>query len=135
MNAAFIPNKEGLQNTEVAYFEVTLAQFVANANVIEFEGIPGSEIVRGHVQVDTAFNTTGTDTYKVGDAIDDDRYLAATNLKATSRTALVPTGYQIFASNNKVRITRVPADTAATTGKIRVFVEYAVLGKTDTTQG
>lgn len=135
MNPAFIPNKDGLQNTEVAYFEVTLEQFVANGNIIELEGIPGSEIVRGHVQVDTAFNTTGTDTFKVGDALNDARYLAATNLKATSRTPLVPTGYQIFASNNKVTITRVPADTDATAGKIRVFVEYAVLGKADATQG
>jgi hypothetical protein len=135
MNAAFIPNKDGLQNTEACYFTISLAQFVANGNVVDIDVIPGAEVLRGHIVVETAFNTTGTDTLKIGDAVDDDRYLGATSIKAAARTAIVPTGYLIPGAGAKVRLTRTAADTAATVGSVRVFLEFAVLGKADTTQG
>lgn len=60
----------------------------------------GARVIGGFVKIDTAFDSTSTDTLKVGDGGDDDRYTAsAINIHATGCTALTITGYKYTATD------------------------------------
>lgn len=133
----YIKNSDGVQHKDVRFFAISLAAFVANDNVVEIELPPGSMVTEGFINKTTAFNTTGTDTIKIGDEVDDDRYLAATTLKTAALVSLVPTGYlHGFAGTpNILRITRTPADTAATAGEVYVGISTVAVGKAYHTQG
>ena len=90
---------------------------------------PGSAVViGGDVTVETASNDTGTATIAVGDAGSATRYLAATSIKAAARTPLVPTGYNNTAGDN-IRVTVANANGDATAGKVRLTVQYIILGR------
>ena len=91
---------------------------------------PGAIILGGALIVDTAFNTTGTATLALGDAVLATRYLAATSIKATGLTALTQTGY-IDTPGNALLATIALADAAATTGALRVQLEYITNGRVD----
>lgn len=137
MNPAYIPNYDSVQHPDARYMEITMAQFVARGNVVDLELPANCELVSGHIVVTDTYNSTGTDTIKIGDSVDDDRYLAATNLKAAARTALTPTGFIHGINGNppNLRITRTPADAAATKGTVRIYFQTAALGKAYHTQG
>jgi hypothetical protein len=56
--------------------------------------IPADAVVVGGMLVfSTLFNSATSDTFTVGDAVDDDEYAAGVNAKTTAYTALTPTGY------------------------------------------
>lgn len=133
----YIKNMDGVQHPDWRFFSISLAAFVANDNVVEIELPPGSQVIDGFINKTTAFNTTGTDTIKIGDSVDDDRYLAATTLKTVALTAITPTGFLhgYAGSPSKLRITRTPADTAATAGEVIIAVATLALGKSYHTQG
>lgn len=84
---------------------------------------PGSVVVGGSVVRETAFDTASY-TLSVGDSGSATRYLGATDLKATGRTALVPTGFRNVDGLN-IRLTVVNAD-VCTTGKAKVYVDYII---------
>lgn len=134
---SYIKNSDGVQSPAWRFFAISLAAFVANDNVVEIEVQPGSQVIDGFINKTTAFNTTGTDTIKIGDDADDDRYLAATSLKTTGLAAITPTGFLhgYAGSSNKLRITRTPADTAATAGEVIIAIATLALGKACYTQG
>lgn len=122
----------------VIFLEIALADFVARGNVIDFEAPPGTEFVGGEMVIVTAFNTTGTDTLSFGDGTSAARYLAATSLKAAAntRTAATPTGFKyVDAATPFLRLTRTPADAAATVGTVRIRADFATLGKSEWTVG
>lgn len=133
----YVKNSDGVQSAAWRFFAISLADFTANNNVVEIEVQPGSQIIDGFINKTTGFNTTGTDTVKIGDAIDDDRYLAATTIKTTGLASLTPTGYLhgYGGTPNKLRITRTPADNAATTGEVIIAIATLALGKACYTQG
>lgn len=133
----YVKNSDGVQHADWRFFAIPLALFVANSNVVEIELPPGSQVIDGFINKTTAFNTTGTDTIKIGDSVDDDRYLAATTLKTVALTAITPTGYLhgYAGTPSKLRITRTPQDTAATAGEVIVGVATLALGKSYHTQG
>lgn len=134
-NPTFIANLDGRQCRAVAHFALLLADFVGRANVIDLQVPDGAEVVGGNIVVTDTFDTTGTDTLSIGTPDSAARYMGATSLKAAARTAVVPTGYQHDVENNIVRLTRTPADSAATKGTVIVTLEYVVLGKSEWTQG
>lgn len=138
MNASFIPTQKLVQHADTRYIEITLAQLVANGNVVDIEVPENCQVSRGFLNVITPFNTTGTDTIKIGDSVDDDRHLAATSIKAAAQTgfiANIPFVYNTNGVTRFIRITRTPADNAATAGVVRVFIETIALGKSYYTQG
>ncbi len=133
--SGFIPNADGRQHADIAYFEVDLAGFTENTNVIELETADDCEVTRLFVNVIDAFNGGTTDTIQIGDPSDTDRYLAATSIKTTGLKAGTPTGFIHTGVNQKLVITRATSGTAATTGKLRVYVETVAIGKAYHTQG
>lgn len=134
-NPIFVPNLDAVQFSKHKYVELTLQNFIDRGNVIDLEVEVNAEITGGAINVTDTFNTTGTDTLSVGDSASATRYLGATNLKAAARTPLVPTGYVTLPTTNKVRLTRTPADGAATKGTVRVWFAYIRLGASEYTQG
>lgn len=92
---------------------------------------PNAVVVGGSVTRQEAFDTAGY-AVEVGDATDDDRYLASTDLKAVGSTALVPTGY-IHATGENIRISFTNTD-VCTTGKCIVRVDYVVLDRANEVQ-
>lgn len=86
-----------------------------------------SQVVGGDATVLTVSNDTGTSTYSIGDSGSATRYLGATNFKAAARTALVPTGYQ--GAGEAIRLTLANANGNATTGKLRVEVQFIIDGR------
>lgn len=79
-------------------------------------------VIGGEVIIETAFDTAGYDV-TIGDTAVTNRYLASTDLKATGRTALVPTGYRGAGENIVITFS---TDDACTTGKATVRVEFVI---------
>lgn len=133
----FIKNLDGRQHSDILYVEISAEQFAANDNVVEVEVADNSQVIRGFLNVTEAFNAATTDTIKVGDSVDDDRYLAVSDVKTAGLKAMTPTGYihGIGLTPQKLLITRVATGAAATAGKVRVFIETVALNKAYHTQG
>lgn len=137
MNPNPKPVKHSFDRGNVMTINLRLTEddFVENDNEIYVKLPLNAEVVIGAVNVVDTFNTTGTDTIKIGDDVDDDRYLAATNLKAAARTALTTTGHQTTGETMMVKITRTPADANATKGQVNVFIGYIFYGDGQYTEG
>lgn len=96
---------------------------VAATNSFDVLTLPiDAVIIGGEWVTETAFDTAGLDI-TVGDATVADRYLAAADLKAKARTALVPTGY--VSDGGPIRIS-VQCDDVCTTGKATLRVMYTI---------
>lgn len=93
---------------------------------------PNAVLVGGDLTVETASNDSGTATVAVGDSGSATRYLAATNLKATGRTALTLTGYR--GNGEDIRLTFANANGDATAGVVTIRAMYIVTGRTNETQ-
>jgi hypothetical protein len=105
-----------------------LTEFKAAAGVFDAINLPGNAtVIGGELVVEVVSNDTGTATLAVGDSALATRYLAATNLKALARTALVPTGFRGAGEN--IRLTLANANGNATTGKATVRVMYTIQGR------
>jgi len=89
---------------------------------------PGTRILRGWLDVTTAWDTGTTATLSVGDTLADDvdKYLTATNCKATGITELdgTPVADGEVSTAETVTVTIAAVGTAATQGEATLFVEY-----------
>jgi len=74
----------------------------------------------------TAYNV------KVGDSVNDARYLASTDRVAAGRTALTVTGF--VGGGEQVRVTVAPTVADATAGKITVRVSYIIRNRVNEVQ-
>lgn len=111
----------------------TVKAFSVAAPIADVIPLPPSAIViGGDVTVETASNDSSTATITVGDSGNATRYLGATNIKATGRTPLVPTGYVGVGEN--VRIALANAGGNASAGKVTVRVTYVVRGRANESQ-
>ena len=94
----------------------------------------GTIVEKVNLVIGTAFDNGGTSTCKVGDMGDDDKFLAATNIKAAARTesavakqmqpVSVYTGGASGDNEYIVRATIVTAGSAATAGSMYIFFDY-----------
>lgn len=92
-------------------------------------------VVGGSFTVDTAFDSGTSDSLDIGDGGDDDRYTSsAIDLQATGRTALTLTDYK-YTAGDTIDIKYTAAGTAATAGSGRLFVEYVVDGREESSFG
>ena len=87
-------------------------------------------VVGGDVTIETAFDTAGYDL-TVGDTTTANRYLASTDLKAASRTALTLTGYRGAGENIVLGFT---SDDVCTAGKGTLRVMYIVQDRSNEVQ-
>ena len=133
-NPTFVKGIDTVQPVKAKHFELTLADFAGRNNSIAVSLPPGSEVVGGAMNVITAANTTLTATVSIGDAALATRYLAATNVKAVARTALTVTGFKNDSRTN-VLIAAAFGDATTTALKIRVTIQYVVLGEGGYTEG
>lgn len=92
-----------------------------------------SVILSGSFYTTVAWDSTTSDVIDLGDAGSATRYLSNGNIRAAAALVpLVPTGFVHTGGPLKVVWTAGTADTA-TTGTVRLIVEYVVLGKADAT--
>lgn len=123
---------------EILFSDITASGVAENAIQVPHN----ARLVGGDVTVLTAFNSTGTgatDTLKVGDANDDDRYTSsAVDLRTLGRTALTLTGYEHSVEEFlKTLVTSTPGSGGAvpTAGKFRLSIQYVVKGRVAFAQG
>lgn len=122
-----ITKNKGHQEVISAYVDIAFGDVGTTATAYNAIDLPvGSEVIGGALVVDTAWDTGTTATLSVGDASSAARYLAATSVKATGRTALVPTGFVTTATQPAVSVTTVITGTATTVGAARLRVDYIV---------
>jgi hypothetical protein len=104
-----------------------------NTSATTFEVIPlpvGAVVVGGYIARTEAFDAA-TYSITIGDADDDNRYLAAADLKAVGTTALLVPGYIGTGQNLEMIIN---AADVCTTGEAILVVEYIVDGRADEVQ-
>ena len=93
----------------------------------------GATVVGGDIVVVTAFDSGTSDVISVGDTSVTTRYASSVSIASAARTALTLTGFRTTAPTY-VRIVLTHTGTAATTGKVRVRVEYVVEGRVTESQ-
>lgn len=89
-------------------------------------------VVGGEVVTETAVSGSTAYSVKVGDSVNDARYLASTDRVAAGRSALTPTGF--VGGGEQVRVTVAPTVTNATAGKITVRVSYIIRNRVNEVQ-
>ena len=89
-------------------------------------------VVGGEVVTETAVSGSTAYNVKVGDSVNDARYLASTNRVAAGHTALTVTGF--VGGGEQVRVTVAPTVANATAGKITVRVSYIIRNRVNEVQ-
>ena len=89
-------------------------------------------VVSGEVVTETAVSGSTAYNVKVGDSVNDARYLASTDRVAAGRSALTPTGF--VGGGEQVRVTVAPTVADATAGKITVRVSYIIRNRVNEVQ-
>ena len=131
-----IANIDGRQDVKTVLFEVTAANFAANNNNIDFEVEPGSVLLAGRIKKVTAFDGT-TDVLDFGTLDTPTRYGSDLALKDTAGLAVAVAVAVLgaVALSHQLRLTRQYTGTPTNVGRIRIWLQFAKLGKADTTQG
>jgi len=101
-----------------------LADLTSGAAVDLAALLPNETVVGGSIVIETAFDSGTSDTIKVGDEDDDDRYITGLDGQAAARTAFTLTGHK-YGGSNTLTFTWTGAGTAATAGE--GYVEFTVL--------
>lgn len=132
-----ITKNAGRQEIALAYVDINFSDLAGSsgADVNALEVPPGAVVVGGAVTTLTAFNSATSDVLDVGDSGSQLRYLNDTNIHATGRAALVPTGYTHTASTRNITVRWVGVGAVPTAGKCRLEVQYYVENRANFTQG
>lgn len=123
------------QELEVAHVDINMADLASGSAANAIELPPNAVVVGGDVVVTTAFNSGTSDNITVGDATTANRYLGSTSIAATGRTALVPTGFTVTTTQRFLQVTWTGVGTAATTGVLRLAVQFYVKGRAEMSYG
>lgn len=131
-----ITKNRGRQGVISAYVDIVFGDTPTTATAYAAIDLPvGAQVVGGDLVVDTAWATTSTATFSVGDASSATRYLGATSIMSAARTALVPTGFRTTATQPTVNVTYAFTGSAATAGAARLRVDYIVNKRAAFAQG
>lgn len=119
----------------VAFVDIALADLTSGAAFDAIALPPGAVVTYGALVTTEAFNSGTSDVAVIGDVTTANRYMASTSIVTNgTRTALVPTGFVSTATQPNISITWTAVGTAATTGKLRLEVQYFVKGRSEFTQ-
>jgi len=121
------------QELLVAYVDINLADMVSAADGAAIDLPPNSVIVSGDITTTTAWDSTSTDVFDVGDAGSENRYLNDASTHTAIKVPLVPTGYTHPGGALTVRWTS--GGGTPTVGKTRLTVMYFVIGRGEVTYG
>jgi len=128
-----IKKNAGRQDLLVAYVDIALGDLTAGTAQVAIDLPHGAVLVGGDAVVKTSFNAATTATLKVGDKGDDDRY-GSLDVKTVGSTALTMTGYK-HNVGEPLLVSFAQTGTAATTGQMRLAVQYYVEGRSAFSQG
>ena len=130
-----ITKNAGRQEVISAYVDIDYTQLTSGAAANAIDLPVNAVVVGGDVVVGTAWNSVTSDAIVVGDATTANRYLGSTSIAATGRTALVPTGFLVTATQPSVKVTWTGVGTAPSAGALRLRVDYIVKGRSAFSQG
>jgi len=119
----------GRQTVLSADRDFTYDDFVSGTAKVMIYLKPSTRILRGWVDITTAFNPSGNCTYTVGDTEgatpDVDRWLTSTNAKATGLTALLaPLTDSVIDTAEALTMTVTVASGTVTAGAGKLHIEY-----------
>lgn len=129
-----ITKRYSRQEPAVAFVDINLADIADGTAQGAIQLPAGAIVIRGKLLVTEVFNAGTTAVLDIGDALVANRYANDLDLKTLGVKDLVMTGY-VVPQTSDLTVTYVPAGTAATTGKARLFVEYIGEKKAEWTQG
>jgi hypothetical protein len=111
---------------------INLADVTSAADQAAIALPPNSVVLSGNLCTTEAWDSTSTDVFDVGDSASQNRYLNDGNIRALAALVpLVPTGYVHPGGHITVRWTS--GGGTPTTGKLRLTVDYIVLGQASNT--
>lgn len=96
----------------------------------------GAIVVGGYIKPDVVMNAGATDTFSLGDATLATRYLSAADVHALTKVDLTLSGFKHTAVEGQLKLTwtgGTPGSLSAGSG--RIFINYIVDGRVETTQG
>ena len=88
----------------------------------------GAIVVGGGIVIDTAFDSTTSDTLTVGDGGVAARYVGSVDGQTAGYTALVPTGYE-YPAQDTVDVGNTQVGGAGSAGEGRLLLSYVVNGR------
>lgn len=131
-----ISKNSGRQELVATYVDINLADLVTAVDQIAIVLPVGAVVVSGSLVTTEAWNSTTSDVMDVGDATTQNRYLNDGNIRAlAARVPLVPTGFVHTATQPALTVRWVSGGGVPTTGKVRLEVQYYVLGRACFSQG
>jgi len=124
------------QDLKVATVEISLADVTSAADQAAISLPPNSVIDSGHTITTEAWNSTSTDVLDVGDVTTQNRYLNDGNIRSLGAlVALVPTGFITTGTQPDVTVRWTSGGGTPTTGKVRLTIQYYVIGRAEDTYG
>ena len=131
-----ISKNSGRQELVATYVDINLADLVTAVDQIAIVLPVNAVVVSGALVTTEAWNSTTSDVMDVGDATTQNRYLNDGNIRAlAARVPLVPTGFVHTATQPALTVRWVSGGGVPTTGKVRLEVQYYVLGRACFSQG
>lgn len=119
----------GRQYPLVAQQSFALSELTSGSGIGAVKLPAGARVIGGGLLVTEVFNSTTSDTIKVGDGGDDDRYTAsAVNVQALGYTALTITGYK-YTATDYVDLKWTSGGGTPSTGAGILFVNYVIDGR------
>lgn len=122
------------QEPLVAFVDINFSDLISGADAPAIQLPANALVLSGALTVLTPFNSATSDVLDVGDAGSQNRYLNDANIHVAGHVALVPTGYQMAAQGD-VTVRWVGVGAAPTAGKVRLTLQYIVIGREQSTQG
>lgn len=118
----------------VAMVDINLADVTSGVDIAAIELPVNAIVLSGELVTTEAWNSTTSDVMDVGDAGSQNRYLNDGNIRAlAARVPLVPTGF--IHTGGDLTVRWVSGGGTPTTGKVRLTVQYVIVGRSSSTQG
>ena len=109
-----------------AFNTYLFSDFVSGVGAEVFKIPLGSTILGGRLSITTAFNSGTSDGIEVGDATDDNRYLASTDAQVVANSELLGNllGYSIVEADRAILVELTSVGGAATAGAGEVLALF-----------
>lgn len=117
------------------YVDINLADVATGVAADAIDMPANSVLLGGFTKTTEAWNSTSTDVLSVGDSGSATRYLSGGNIRALNAcVALAATGY-VYTSPTMLSVTWTSGGGTPTTGKVRLYYYYMIVGRATSTQG
>lgn len=124
-----------IADVRAQHVDIALADLVSGTPLSAINLPADAVVLGGSLTTLQAWDSTDTDVMSVGADGTGNRYLNNGNIRAANaHVLLVPTGYA-HASGGPITVTWTSGGGTPTTGKVRLIVEYVVLGSSTGTHG